>query len=159
MSTENIISISLEEEDITGIQDALDGIDIVLDPLLIALTPQQRRTLPKMSDGTLPFVSKVMDYAESDPQFVPPFLDVPELKKDFDAVDLLMPLQRRIEQLNSKLADTLMLAGSEAYVASLSYYHSVKMGVKMNVPGAKPIFDDLSKRFEKRGAPTGPTEE
>ena len=42
-----------------------------------------------------------------------------------------------------------MMAGSEAYIASLSYYNSVKMAAKLNVPGAKPIYDDLKKRFTK----------
>jgi hypothetical protein len=42
-----------------------------------------------------------------------------------------------------------MMAGSEAYVSALSYYNSVKTAAKMNVPGAKIIFEDLSKRFAK----------
>ena len=61
----------------------------------------------------------------------------------------LTDLARPIEQLNRTLEDTIILAGSEAYVASLAYYNSVKQAAKMNVPGALPIQDDLSKRFDR----------
>jgi hypothetical protein len=44
----------------------------------------------------------------------------------------------------------MMLAGSEAYIAALAYYNSVKQAAKMNVPGARAIYDDLSKRFPGR---------
>jgi len=151
MSTENVISIEIPQADIQAVRDALATINATLAPYLLALTPDQRRTLPKMSDGTEPFVAKVMDYATNDPQFSPPFMDVPEMKKDFDAVSQLMPLLRTVTQLQNNLSDTTMMAGSEAYVAALSYYNSVKMAARMNVPGAKAIYDDLKKRFESSG--------
>ena len=150
MSTENVISVEIPEADLQAVKDALNTINSTLSPYLLALTPEQRKTIPKMSDGTEPFVGKVMDYATSDAQFVPPYMDVPEMKKDFDATSQLLPLLRMVEQLESNLNDTAMMAGSEAYVAALSYYNSVKMAAKMNVPGAKPIYDDLRKRFSKK---------
>ena len=73
------------------------------------------------------------------------------MKKDFDAVSELLPLLRTVDQLESNLNDTTMMAGSEAYLAALSYYNSIKMAIKMNVPGAKVIFDDMSKRFAGQG--------
>ncbi len=154
MSTENVISIEIPAEDVQAVKDALNTIQSTLKPYMLALTPEQRKTIPKMSDGTEPFVAKVMDYAVSDPQFVPPFMDVPEMKKDFDAVSQLLPLLRTVEQIDSNLSDTAMMAGSEAYVAALSYYNSVKLASKMNIPGAKAIYDDLSKRFAKKSSRT-----
>lgn len=151
MSTENVISIVIPPADIQIVKDALATINTTLAPYMLALTPEQRKTIPKMSDGTEPFVAKVMDYATSDPQFAPPYMDVPEMKKDFDAVTQLLPLLRTVDQLEDNLSDTTMMAGSEAYVAALSYYNSVKMAAKMNVPGAKAIYEDLRKRFEKQG--------
>jgi len=40
-----------------------------------------------------------------------------------------------------------MLVGSEAYMAALMYYNSVKMAAKTGQPNASSIYDDLSKRF------------
>lgn len=44
--------------------------------------------------------------------------------------------------------DTIMMAGSEAYIAALMYYNSIKRVAAENVPGAKAIYDDLKVRFE-----------
>ncbi|MFY0605536.1 MAG: hypothetical protein JXR10_02405 [Cyclobacteriaceae bacterium] len=157
MSTENAISIEIPQADLDTVKAALDTIQTTLVPYVLALTPEQRKTIPKMSDGTEPFVSKVMDYATSDPQFAPPYMDVPEMKKDFDAVGDLLPILRTVDQVQSNISDTTMMAGSEAYVAALSYYNSVKMAAKMNIPGAKAIYDDLKKRFEKKSKTTSPS--
>jgi len=154
MSTENAISIEIPQADLDAVKTALATIQTTLTPYVLALTPEQRKTIPKMSDGTEPFVGKVMDYATSDPQFAPPYMDVPEMKKDFDAVSALLPLLRTVDQIESNLNDTTMMAGSEAYIAALSYYNSVKMAAKMNIPGAKAIYDDLKKRFENNGKRT-----
>uniref|UniRef100_UPI00404AEA80 hypothetical protein n=1 Tax=Fulvivirga sp. TaxID=1931237 RepID=UPI00404AEA80 len=149
MSTENVISIEIPSGDLQVVKDALALIQTTLAPYLLAITPEQRQKLAKMGDGTEPFVSKVMDYAVSDPQFAPPYMEVTEMEKDFKAVGDLLPILRTVDQLQSNLDDTTMMAGSEAYIAALSYYNSVKMAAKMNVPGAKIIYDDLSKRFAK----------
>lgn len=58
MSTENLISIQIPQADLDAVNTALETINTTLSPYLQALTPQQRKTLPKMSDGTLPFVNK-----------------------------------------------------------------------------------------------------
>ena len=149
MSLENAISIEIPENDVKKAQDALKTLTDILNPYLVALTSEQRKTLPKMGDGTEPFVAKVMDYTDSSPQFTPPYVDKNEMQKDWAAVNDLLPLFRGISQLDSNLNDTVMLAGSEAYVASLSYYNSVKQAAKVNVPDAKVIYEDLRQRFER----------
>ncbi|RED92434.1 hypothetical protein [Marinoscillum furvescens] len=150
MSTENSISTEIRPEEIEKVKAALSEIQSTLAPFIVALSAEQRKSLPKMSDGTEPFVEKVLDYAEDSPEFVPPYLNTDELKKDFALTQQLMPVLRTVEQLASNLSDTTMLAGSEAYVTALSYYNSVKMASKMNIPGAKTIHEDLKRRFAKR---------
>ncbi len=93
-----------------------------------------------------------MEYAQNDGQFLPPFLDLEEMDKDWNVVKSLMPVLRDMEQLNSNLNDTVTLAGSEAYVSALGYYNSVKYGAKMNAADSKVIYEDLRKRFEKPGS-------
>ncbi|MGL1889122.1 MAG: hypothetical protein OCD76_21595 [Reichenbachiella sp.] len=151
MRTENAVSIEIPQTDVQTVKNALTIIQDTLSPYVIALTPEQRKTIPKMSVGTEPFVSKVMDYTTSDPQFAPTYMDVQEMQKDFDIVSDLTPLLRAVDQLTANLSDTTMLAGSEAYLAALTYYNSVKMATKVNIPGAKAIYEDLRKRFEGQG--------
>ncbi|WP_339903577.1 hypothetical protein [uncultured Cyclobacterium sp.] len=149
MITKNAVSIQFPEADLRAVKEALATLKTILGPQLIALSPSERQTVPKMSDGTLPFVEKVMDYAQSDSQFLPPYVDLQELEKDWLAVKELMPLLRDLQQLESNLNDTLMMAGSEAYVGALSYYNSVKYGAKVNAADAKVIYEDLKQRFDK----------
>jgi hypothetical protein len=129
----------------------LNVANTVLKPYLVALTPAERQELPKMSDGTAPFVQKTLEYAQTNAGFVPAYIDVKELKIDFDAVEALAQIFRPVEQLYFNLNDTMTLSGSEAYVASLAFYNSVKQAAKINVPGAKAIAEDLRIRFAGQG--------
>lgn len=151
MNFNNILSFEIPEEDLKAVQEALASIETILEPYLLALTPDQRRSIPKMSDGSAPFVNKALDYASEESQFAPPFMNVDEMRKDVNSANQLNQILRTIRQLESNLNDTVMLAGSESIVAALSYYKSVKMAARMNVPGAKPIYDDLSQRFARTG--------
>ncbi|MEL6560634.1 MAG: hypothetical protein AAFQ94_20750 [Bacteroidota bacterium] len=149
MSFENKVSIVVTEDEKTQLTNALGIINGILDSKLVTLTVQERREYPKMSDGTVPFVRKALEYATSNPEFIPKFVDSGELKVDIEAVDDLNNIIRPINQLKERLDDSILLSGSEAYVAALAYYNTVKVGAKMNVPGAKAIANDLKKRFMK----------
>jgi hypothetical protein len=92
-----------------------------------------------------------MDYAVNNSEFLPAFVSLGELQKDWNASSGLMPLLRMVDQIQDTMSDTAMLAGSEAYKGALSYYNSVKQAAKMNAPDAKAIYEDLRKRFEKQG--------
>ena len=155
---DNKINFAIPEEAITQATQKLNEVAAILLPYLIALTPEERRTIPKMSDKTMPFVEKTIEYCETAPQFAPPYLDSKALVGDMKVTQQLTPLLRTAIALNDGLDDTVMEAGGESYVNALSYYNSVKQAAKMNVPGAKSIYDDLSKRFEraKNVSPTTP---
>jgi len=148
MSTENVISIQISPEDKTAIENAIRTLEEELHPYVVALTPAQRRDLPKMKDKTLPFVEKVVEYTVTRPEFIPAFMNVPELVKDKEAFSILNTFLRLVTNIQIELDDTALLTGSEAYRQSLVYYNTVKQAAKMNVPGAKEVYDDLHKRFE-----------
>lgn len=149
MATENLVSIKISSEDKGKMDAAVAELNNVLKPLLISLTNDQRREIPKMGDGKATFVEKVLDYAKGNPEFAPPYMDVPEMEVDLKAVEDLQSVYRPLLQLMQQLDDSIMLSGSEAYVASLAYYNSVKIGARMNVSNAKTIYDDLKQHFSK----------
>lgn len=72
-------------------------------------------------------------------------------------INQLVPLLRVVKQMSDGLDDTSMQAGAESYVNALAYYNAVKQAAKMNIPGAKAIFEDLSKRFAKARSGNGVT--
>jgi len=150
MPSDNRISITIAPEVKTAIDASVADLKTKLQPYIIALTPDERHSLPKMSDKSIAFVNKALNYAASNPEFVPPFLDLNEMTKDISAVETLNGIANALAQITTGLDDTIMLAGSEAYVASLSYYNSVKQAVKRDIPNAKAIAEDLSERFNPR---------
>lgn len=151
MSTRNLVSVDIPDGDIKKVKDAMKIIMDTLSPSLIALTAEERRTMLKMGDGTEPFVEKVLDYIDSNPQFLPTIVNAVEMKKDWKVWGQLIPILRMVDQLQSNLNDTIMEAGSEVYADCLGYYGGVQFGVKMNYPDAKPIDEDLRKRFVGQG--------
>ena len=155
---DNKVNSSIPESVISEATTKLSEVVNILKPYLIALSPTERHDLPKMSDGTLPFVQKCLDYCKSNPEFAPAYVNYGELTEDMKMYQQLLPLYRAVLQLENKLNDTSMQAGAESYVSSLSYYNSVKNAAKYDAPGAKAIYEDLKKRFTKEKA-TAPAPE
>lgn len=149
MSNKNVVSIVIPPAELAEAQRHLTSALSLLKPYLVALTPEDRMQLPKMADKSFAFVSKTLRYAESNPEFAPPYLNVPELHIDVTAAEQLASLEQYAESLASQLNDTVMQTGSEALKASLMFYSSVKRASEENVPAAKAIYEDLKVRFEK----------
>ena len=132
------------------VQQHLDAIKAALAPYLTSLTPEERKSMPRMADKTVAFVTKTADYAASNPAFVPPFVDLAELTQDVAGVSALTSLRQQFEQLALDTDSTVMLAGSEAYSNSLTIYSNIKFMAKNKQPGAQAAYDDLSVRFPGR---------
>jgi hypothetical protein len=148
--SDNLVSIELNKEALEKIQDAIKTINDNL-PDLISISKDEKSSMPKMGDKTVAFVNKALEYAKQNPQITPGFLDVTEFSKDVKAVSTLSKVLNPLQQLVEKLDDTATVAGSEAYVAALTFYSAVKNAVRSDVPGAKTIYDDLCNRFPGRG--------
>ena len=105
---DNKVSIQIPPADLTAIKDAVAVLQAKLGPLLIALTDEERRSLFKMGEASHPFVEKVLEYVVTNPEFLPPFTDVPEMQKDWKAISDLLPVFNVLSQLCSNLDDTLI---------------------------------------------------
>ncbi len=150
MSTENVVSIVVPPAILAEALDHVTQALYLLNPYLVALTPEERHDLSKMSDKSVAFVTKALQYAETNPQFAPGYLSIPDLQIDVQAVQDLTSVENPANSLAMQLNDTIMKAGSEAMQIALVYYSSVKRASEENAPGAKAIYDDLKVRFEKR---------
>ena len=148
------ISASLSDTQRLQIIQHLKDAETIMAGFLINLTPEERQSLPKMSDKSLSFVQKALAYAQSNPQFVPPYANIPELQKDFGLASQLALVSQAAHIFTEKVGDTGMAVGSEAYVAALTIYNTVGQAAKVNVPGADTIYQDLKQRFP--GGPRHP---
>lgn len=155
---ENRIAFKITTAEKDAILQAITNLNNLLTPLVIALDKRDKQTLSKMSDKSIPFVEKVMQYMKSDAQFVPSYIEVTEAENDFKAFEDLREFLRPLAQITDNLDDTAVLSGSEAWQAALGYYNSVKQAAKMGVPDARAIYEDLRPRFEaQRAKPIPPT--
>jgi len=123
---------------------------------LVNLTPQERQALPKMGNSTQTFVAKALEIATNNPQFVPPYVDLAAMKKDYDLSVRLQGIEIQLASLCEKASDTAMAAGSEAFVTALTLYNSLKAAAKVNVPGANALATELGERFAQATAPATP---
>jgi hypothetical protein len=151
------LSATLSDADKTAILTKINEITALL-PFLLNLTPDERRGLQAMGDGNEPFITKAITYAEANPQFVPPYLNVAEFRKDVNLVIQITPILQALAQLMEGLRDTALAAGSEAFAESRVFYKSVQVAAGLNVPGADTIAEDLGQRFAGQGQSTPPPE-
>jgi hypothetical protein len=134
-----------------AIQQAITTIKTQL-PFLLKLSPDERRAYARMGDKSVPFVEKAMAYAETNPNLVPPYLQVAEFKKDLELVKALTRMMQPLHSLVEAIDDTMMVAGNESYSAALVFYNSAKRAADAGVQGTQSIVNDLKQRFPGRSA-------
>jgi hypothetical protein len=117
---------------------------------LQGLTADERMSLFKMGNKTVATVQKTKSYIDTNPEFVPSYMNKIEFLKDETVVTLLNPIANLAKQLASDVEDTIMLSGSEALQEAMLYYGQVKEASAKGIPTAKPIYEDLKERFSKR---------
>lgn len=152
MSLQNQISIEIPTTVISEVTQKLQECKTLLAPYLQGLTSKQRQDMYKMGDKTVATVQKIKSYVDTNPEFVPSYMDKPEFLKDEAVVTLLNPITNLAKQLYTDTSDTVMLAGSEAIKQALFYYGSVNEAQSKGVATAKPIYEDLSERFARKSS-------
>lgn len=137
----------LQQDDQKKILNALILASSTLKPYLVTLTPGERQELPKMTDRAVPFVQKALEHAQKNTDFMPSYINVKQLKTDFEAVTALMQIHRWVEQLYLHLSDTMSVCGGEVYIASLAFFNNVKEAATLDIPQAKVIAEDLNNKL------------
>ncbi|MDB6061107.1 MAG: hypothetical protein JWM78_1210 [Verrucomicrobiaceae bacterium] len=151
MAQENLFELNISAADLQNVQAAVQTLATLLPPHLISLSADARRELPKMGDKSLAFVRKAREYAASNPELVPGFLNLQMFDADLQGVDALSNLLRTLLPLTANIEDSLLLTASESYQAALVFYRSVRAAAQSGQLNAKTIYEDLSTRF-----PNGP---
>jgi hypothetical protein len=154
---ENRVSASINEADRQAVLAAIETIRQKL-PFLINLTPEQRRSLPKMGDRSRAFVSKALNVAQFNSDFLPRSFSVEEMERDVALTEALQPIMTSLTQLQEQVWDTYTEVGSEAYSAALVVYQYARTSGAG--AGLEALLDDMGQRFARksRGAQTPPTD-
>ena len=102
----------LTEAQRTAIDTSLASIGNELS-FLVSLDARERQALSKMGQKTRAFVEDAIELGIRNPGMLPRSLDPAEMRDQLDLVDQLREIQSSVQQLGERLADTLMVAGSE----------------------------------------------
>jgi hypothetical protein len=127
MQYSNLISTSISDKEIDEILEAIERINNLL-PNLVTLTNEEKASLPKVGFSNIDFVNEVLDMAEKNPDQVPESINIPEIRKDIKLIESISRILRPLKQLEKKLEDSVLLAGSEAYIPSLAIFNYLSMG-------------------------------
>lgn len=149
----NRISAELNEQDVADLRALIATARSKL-PFLLGLTTQERKELAKLGDKTVGFDEKVQAYMNTNPEFVPAFIDSAEVRKDRLLRMRFLNFFPEFMTLAEQMDDTLTILGSEILMADLAYYQNVREAARRGVPGAQQIYEDLRVRFPGGGRPT-----
>ncbi|SRR5579883_437421 len=141
------ISATLDANDRETVMTALATIKAKL-PFLIDLTADDRKAIPKMGDKSRAFVSKALEVATQNPDFLPRSFNLEELRKDVQLFEAMYPIVVALTQLQELVDDTCLAAGSEAYAAALQVYNYAKasgQGV-----GLDAVVGEMGQRFARK---------
>ncbi|MBD2199804.1 MULTISPECIES: hypothetical protein [Calothrix] len=117
-------------------------------PFLIDLTNEERKALPKMGDKSRAFVSKALEVASQNPEFLPRSFDLEEMRKDIQLFEALYPVLLSLSQLHELVDDTSLAVGSEAYAAALQVYNYAKASGQGG--GLETVVEEMGQRFSRK---------
>lgn len=115
---------------------------------LVDLSSDDRKTLPKMGDKSRAFVSKALEVATQNPEFLPRSFDLEEMRKDVQLFEALYPVLLSLTQLQELVDDTTLAVGSEAYAAALQVYNYAKASGQGT--GLDAVVVEMGQRFARK---------
>lgn len=143
----NDYSKVIPQEVLDLVNTKLQECHTALKPYCVEFTPDQREELPKLGVRNTGKVSSIANEMSVAPEYTPPMFSMDEVNKDSKVISDLSPVATKILNLEMMVNDTLMLAGSEVFMAYMDYYSSVKHFASRNDPKAKAIYERLKPMF------------
>jgi hypothetical protein len=145
--TQNLVSLTLTDAQLEGVDQALAALENQLVEL-VALTPAQRRAMPKMGEKSEAFCRQTISLMAQNPQIVPASVSVPDAVSDLTALDRLRPRAQRLTRLAERVVDTQTALGSDVMATSLQGYALLKVAGQGQ--GLASLREGLGARFAKR---------
>lgn len=146
MNNDNRVSATLDDGAVGAVIAKVQEIRASM-TFLLTLSMQDRKELPKMGDKSIGFDDKCVAYMGSNPEFLPGFIDLAEVRKDRALRTQMMRVYAELATLTEAVDDTLRVVASEVWMADLAYYQAVREAARRGRPGSQPIYEDLRQRF------------
>lgn len=150
MAQQNLVSQTITAADLTAANTAIDTLSSKLDKYLMNLTPEQRRTLPKISAQDRAVAQDALALVTNDSSFMAQSFSVEEFQKDVDFFGALYGVYIKLQPLFEKIDDTLMATRSDLDNQMRDVYGSAKRNNA--TAGLDKLNSYFGQRFRKNGA-------
>lgn len=144
---QNLISATLSAEDGAEVLKSLASAKEKLN-FLLSLQSEEVYTFFKPGNTFLPFIEKAYQTMTTHPEIMPEVFDKAEFTRDYNLLVALRPIFSRINELAEGLQKTFTAVGSDALVASLDVYGTVKQN-QDKVAGLSATADEMAVFFKK----------
>ncbi len=151
MALDNLISVTLTDEEVQTISKAIASINQVLKGKVVNLTPQERSQYGSIADRNKILVDKCKQYMEQQPDTIPQVLDKAEFDKDYLARQQIEIPLKQLAGVIEKLKDTKTLLDHDNFHAAIAYYRYVKYLSSQNHPGISNVYKDLKQHYKHTG--------
>ncbi|MBD2101714.1 hypothetical protein [Leptolyngbya sp. FACHB-261] len=141
----NLVSAHMSLEDRKVIADAVTLLHETM-PFLLDLTSAERRAFPKMGDKGRAFISRALEVATQNPDFLPRAFDLEEMRRDIELFDALYPVWLALIRLEELVGNTCLAASSEAYSSALEIYSYAKSS---SAKGMDSTLSEMGRRFAR----------
>jgi hypothetical protein len=145
--TSNLNHATLSETDHQEVMAAIATIQQKLS-FLVNLSPEERRTLPKLGDKTRIFIQKAMEVVDRHADFLPRSFDITQMRREVGLYEGLYPILLSLTQLHELVEDTYLIAGTEAYTSARTVYRSAKSNGRGI--GIDAVVEELGRRYSRK---------
>jgi len=140
----------IPEEILREAEILLDELIYSLKPYLVTLTPPERQTLVKIEAESIKFLEVSHRIAGRNPELFPSFMKLAIFREEFSAAQELWTLVNKFNELKEKICDAELLAGNYAMETALTFYHTVKIAAKHDIPAARVIYEEFRPAYSLR---------
>ena len=125
---------------------ALDLLNQVLSDSM-GLSARQKSRLNRLGKANLSFVESAHRAMLALPDLRPAYLDPAIFSRDLSLVYHSRDLLLKLKEVASKVEDTQLIMGNEAFYSALGIYRVIQAAYRSGYPGAKPYYDELTDRW------------
>jgi hypothetical protein len=126
----------------------VDSISTRIQQMASPMTADQKQRAMRMGDGSVAFVDKAIEIADSNLEMLPRAFDLDEVKRDRYAAAQFRGLRLKLMQMLELCTNAEIAHGSDAMAGGLDIYAFAKSAEGAGVDTMRKL---LGKRFERAG--------
>ena len=128
----------------------LDEVGSLFKPYLVVLSQAEKDGMFKIGIEYFEFLELSHGLAVDYPELFPAFMKRSLFKDEFFTARELWTVNSKLTQLKNTINDTEMLACNYALETAMSFYQTVKIAARRDIPGARGIYEELKPIFPYR---------